>query len=97
LGFGPMYPVYVRGEAYLKARRCRDAAVQFRNILAHRGLSQNFPLGSLAHLQLARALAIAGDTSGARKQYQDFFGLWKDADPDIPILNAAKAEYANLH
>jgi predicted Zn-dependent protease len=90
---GPMYPVYVRGEAYLKARREHDAAEQFRKIIEHPGVIVNFPLGSLAHLQLARALAVSGDTMGARREYQDFFALWKDADADIPILEQAKAEY----
>jgi len=94
---GPMYPVYVRGEAYLKARREQDAAEQFKKIIEHPGVIVNFPLGSLAHLQLARALARSGDSAGGRREYQDFFALWKDADPDIPILKAARAEYAKLH
>ena len=92
-----MYPVYVRGEAYLKARREQDAAEQFKKIIEHPGVIVNFPLGSLAHLQLARALARSGDSAGGRREYQDFFALWKDADPDIPILKAARAEYAKLH
>jgi eukaryotic-like serine/threonine-protein kinase len=93
---GTMYPVYLRGLAYLKAGQSSHAAEQFQNILDHRGLVQNSPLGALAHLQLARARKIGGDTAGARRDYQDFLALWKDADPDIPILKEAKAEYAKL-
>ena len=96
LNLGPMYPVYIRGEAYLKARRPQDAAEQFRKMIEHRGVTMNFPLGSLAHLQLARALAMSGDTAAARREYQHFFALWKDADPEIPVLQTAKAEYAKL-
>jgi eukaryotic-like serine/threonine-protein kinase len=93
---GTMYPVYLRGLAYLSARQPTLAAGEFRNILEHHGLVANFPLGALAHLQLARALAASGDTAAARKEYQDFFALWKDADADIPILNQARSEYAKL-
>ncbi len=93
---GTMYPVYVRGLAYLKAKQPQPAATQFRNILEHRGITENFPLGALAHVQLARALVMSGDVGGGRKEYQDFFSLWKDADPDIPILKEAKNEYAKL-
>jgi eukaryotic-like serine/threonine-protein kinase len=93
---GGMYPVYVRGQAYLKARQGQQAAAEFQKFLDHRGVTVNFPLGALAHLGLARAYALSGDTSKARTAYQDFFALWKDADPDIPILKQAKAEYAKL-
>lgn len=93
---GPMYPVYVRGEAFLKAKRPQDAAAQFRKIIEHPGITLTFPLGSLAHLQLARALAMSGETANASREYQDFFALWKDADSDIPILRAARLEYAKL-
>jgi len=93
---GAMYPVYVRGLAYLKMGQSGHAAGQFQNILDHAGLVLNFPLGALAHLQLARARKLGGDTAGARTAYQDFLALWKDADPDIPILKQAKAEYARL-
>lgn len=65
-------------------------------ILAHRGLKLNFSLAALAHLQIARALAMAGDEANARRHYRDFFALWKNADPDIPILTQAKAEYAKF-
>ena len=93
---GPMYPVYIRGEAFLKANEPDGAVAQFRNIIEHRGVTVNFPLASLAHLQLARALAMQRDQTGARREYDAFFALWKDADRDIPVLRAAHAEYARL-
>jgi hypothetical protein len=93
---GNLYPVYVRGQAYLGVRQGSAAAAEFQRLLDHAGIVQNFLLGSLAHLGLARAYALAGDTTKARTAYQDFFALWKDADPDIPILIAAKSEYAKL-
>ena len=91
-----LYPVYVRGEAYLAAHQGREAAVEFQKILDHRGIVLNEPIGALAHLQLGRAYVLQGDTAKARAAYQDFLNLWKDADPDIPILKEAKAEYAKL-
>src|SRR6266403_1455414 len=91
-----MYPVYVRGEAFLAAHRGREAAAEFQKILDHRGIVLNEPIGALAHLQLGRAYVLQGDTAKARAAYQDFLTLWKDADPDIPILLQAKAEYAKL-
>jgi tetratricopeptide (TPR) repeat protein len=83
---GLLYPVYARGKAYLLVRRGKEAANEFQKMLDHRGILINSPLASLAHLQLARALSVSHDAAGARKAYQDFFALWKDADPDIPIL-----------
>jgi hypothetical protein len=91
-----MYPVYVRGQAYLKSAQGQQAAAEFQKMLSHRGLMNNFPLGALARLQLGRAYVLAGDASKSRTAYQDFLALWKDADPDIPILKQAKAEYAKL-
>jgi eukaryotic-like serine/threonine-protein kinase len=91
-----LYPVYLRGQAYLAAKQGTAAVTEFQKILDHPGVIQNEPLGSLAHLGLARAYAFSGDTAKAHTAYQDFFALWKDADPDIPILRQAKAEYANL-
>jgi Flp pilus assembly protein TadD len=91
-----LYPVYVRGEAYLAANRGNDAAIEFQKILAWRGVVVNEPIGALAHLGLARAYLLQSDTVKARAAYQDFFTLWKDADPDIPILRQAKAEYEKL-
>ena len=93
---GGLYPVYVRGEAYLAAHQGTEAAAEFQKILDHRGVVLNSPIGALAHLQLARAYAMRGDAAKARAAYQDFLTLWKDADPDIPILKQAKAEYAKL-
>jgi len=91
-----LYPVYVRGEAYLAAHKGSEAAAEFQKILDHRGIVLNEPIGALAHLQLGRAYAMQGDTAKSRAAYQDFLTLWKDADPDIPILREAKAEYARL-
>ena len=93
---GTMYPVYIRGQAQLLAHNGVAAATEFQKYLDHRGVTLNFPLGALAHLGLARADALQGDTAKARTAYQDFFALWKDADPDIPILIAAKTEYTKL-
>jgi tetratricopeptide (TPR) repeat protein len=86
----------VRGEAYLAAHRGSEAAGEFEKILDHRGVVFNEPIAALAHLQLGRAYALQGDAAKARAAYQDFLTLWKDADPRIPILLQAKAEYANL-
>ena len=91
-----LYPVYVRGEAYLAAHQGRQAAAEFQKILDHRGIVWNSPIGALAHLQLGRAYAMAGDTAKAKAAYQDFLTLWKDADLDIPVLKQAKAEYGKL-
>jgi hypothetical protein len=95
-GLLSLYPVYVRGKAYLKVRDGQQAAAEFQKIIAHRSIVTNDILGALAHLQLGRAYAMAGDTAKAKAAYQDFLTLWKDADPDIPILKQAKAEYAKL-
>ena len=91
-----LYPVFVRGEAYLAAHQGSEAAAEFQKILDHRGIVWNSPINALAHLGLARAYAMQGDTAKAKGAYQDFLTLWKDADPDIPILKQAKAEYAKL-
>ena len=95
-GWTALYPIYVRGEAYLVAKRGGEAAVEFQKILDHRGIVLYEPIGALARLGLARADVIQGDSKGAKAAYQDFFALWKDADPDVPVLIAAKAEYAKL-
>jgi len=95
LGFA-LYPAYVRGLAYLAANEGIEAGAEFEKILDHRGVVVNDPIGALAHLGLARAYVLQGDTGRARAAYQDFLTLWKDADPDIPILKEAKAEYAKL-
>jgi tetratricopeptide (TPR) repeat protein len=91
-----IYPAYIRGLAYLDQKNGPAAAAEFQKFLDHPGIVGNFLLGSLARLQLGRAYAISGDTAKARTSYQDFLTLWKDADPDIPILKEAKAEYAKL-
>jgi eukaryotic-like serine/threonine-protein kinase len=96
--FGPYSPalVYVRGEAYLKAGDGQDAAAEFQKIIDNRTVVANDLLGALAHLQLGRAYVVQADAGKARAAYQQFLTLWKDADPDIPILKQAKAEYAKL-
>jgi tetratricopeptide (TPR) repeat protein len=91
-----IYPAYLRGQAYLLARNASAAAGEFQKLLDHRGVVLNFVTGALAYLQLGRAYAMAGDTAKAKTAYQDFFALWKAADPDIPTLGQAKTEYANL-
>jgi hypothetical protein len=91
-----LYPVYVRGQAYLAAHQGAQAAAEFQKILNNPGVMQNEVLLPLAHLGLARARVLSGDKDGARKAYQDFLALWQHADPKIPILDQAKAEYAKL-
>jgi eukaryotic-like serine/threonine-protein kinase len=93
---GPLSPIYFRGYAYMQAGKGREAASEFQGIIDHPGIVVNSPVGALAHLGLARASAAIGDLAGARTAYLDFLALWKDADPDIPILREAKAEYAKL-
>jgi hypothetical protein len=88
--------VYLRGQACLLAHRGPEAAAQFQKILDHPGIVFADPVGALARLQLGRAFALSGDKTKAKAAYQDFLGLWKDADPDIPILQQAKAEYGKL-
>jgi eukaryotic-like serine/threonine-protein kinase len=87
-------PAYLRGEAYLKARRGQEAAGEFQKIISHRGVVLNNEIGAVAHVGLARAYAIQSDTTKAKAEYRDFFTLWKNADHDIPILKEAEAEYA---
>jgi tetratricopeptide (TPR) repeat protein len=93
----PLHPVYVRGQAYLMLHRGKEAATEYQKFLDHRGLVRNCtPGAALAYLGLARAYALQGDTEKARAAYKDFLILWKDADPDIPVLRQAKVEYAKL-
>jgi eukaryotic-like serine/threonine-protein kinase len=96
LSAGPMYPAYLRGEAYLMLRNGEAAATEFQKFVEHPGVVLNYPLGALARLQLARSYMMAGDTAKAKNAYKDFLTIWKDADPDIPILKQARAEYARL-
>jgi len=96
LGPATLYPAYLRGQAYIRFGQGDRAVSEFRKFLDHPGCLMNFPFGALAHWRLGRAYAMAGDTAKAKAAYQDFLTLWKDADPDIPILKQAKAEYAKL-
>jgi eukaryotic-like serine/threonine-protein kinase len=91
--FGALYPIYVRGQAYLAANRGVEAAAEFQKIINHRGVVVTDPIGALAHLQLGRAFALSGDKTKAKAAYQDFLTLWKDADSDIPIFKEAQREY----
>jgi serine/threonine protein kinase/tetratricopeptide (TPR) repeat protein len=93
---GTLYPGYVRGQADLENGDAQQAVAEFQKLIDHRGVVQNFVLGALVHLQLGRAYLATGDTAKASVQYQEFLTLWKEADPDIPILKEAKAEYAKL-
>ncbi len=93
---GTLYPVYVRGVAYLRAGEGEQAATEFQKMIDHRGIVANFPLGELAHLQLGRAYKLAGDVGRAREAYAAFLVAWLQADADVPILKQAKAEYAKL-
>ena len=94
--YGTLYPIYVRGLVCLATRQGKEAAAEFQKILDHRSILISDPIGSLAYLQLGRALALTGDQKRAMKSYDDFLGIWKDADPDIPVLKQAKAERASL-
>jgi hypothetical protein len=94
---GGLHSAYVRGEALLAAHRYAEAAAEFQKILDHRGIVGADPIGALAHLQLGRTFALSGGTTRAKTAYRDFLTLWKDADPDVPILTQARAEYARLH
>jgi len=95
--FGALYPVYVRGLAYLAARQGNQAAAEFQKILDYRGVVVSDPVGALARLQIARAFSMAGNAVKADNAYRDFLSLWNDADPEIPILRQAKAECAKLN
>jgi serine/threonine protein kinase len=94
--FGAMYPVYVRGLAYSRLGRHREAAAEFQKILDHPGIVLNDPIGPMARLQLARASSASGDRAKSAAAYKDLFALWKDADPDVPVVQQAKAEFARL-
>ena len=91
-----LYPAYIRGQAYLQAHNGTAAAAEFQKLLDHPGIVINFVTGALAHLQIGRAYVMQDDTAKAKAAYQDFFNLWEDADPDIPILKEAEIEYAKL-
>jgi hypothetical protein len=91
------YPIYLRGNAYLVAKKGVAAASEFQKILDHPGAVRSDPIGALAHLERARALALSGDEAKTKAAYEEFLTIWKDADPDIPIFKQAKAEYIQLH
>jgi tetratricopeptide (TPR) repeat protein len=93
--FGKLYPIYVRGLAYLAAQQPVEAAAEFQRIVDHRSIVLVDPIDALARLQLAKALALSGDTVKARRVYDDLFALWENAD-GIPLINEARAEYARL-
>jgi DNA-binding winged helix-turn-helix (wHTH) protein/tetratricopeptide (TPR) repeat protein len=95
-GWNALYPAFVRGQAYLRARKGVEAAAEFQKILDHRGVVVNEPIGALAHLGLARAYALQGEKTKLLIAYEDFFALWKAADPDIPVIRRAKTEYEKL-
>jgi hypothetical protein len=92
----PLLPAFIRGEAYLLARDGRRAAAEFQKLLQHHGAVGNSVLGALARVRLGRALALAGETTKATAQYQSFFELWREADPGVPLLTRARAEYQAL-
>ncbi len=91
-----MHSAYIRGQALMASQRHAEAAAEFQKILDHRGLVGLDPIGALAHLQLGRALALSGDKAGANAAYDQFFDLWRDADPDVPLLKRARAERSRL-
>jgi hypothetical protein len=94
--FGKLYSIYVRGEAYLATHQPADAAAEFQKILDHQSIVLVDPMDAMARLRLAGAFALSGDTVKAKSAYDDLFTLWKNADPDIPMVEKARAEYARL-
>ncbi len=94
--FGGLQPAYVRGQAYMKAQRETEAAVEFQKLLDHPGVVLADPLGVMARLQLGRIFALSGNTAKAKVAFQDVLTIWKDADSDLPVINQARAEYAKL-
>ena len=93
---GGLHSAYVRGQAFLAARRNAEAGAEFQKILDHRGVVALDPIGALAHLQLGRVFVLSGDKIKAKAAYEAFLAVWSEADPDVPILKSAKAEYARL-
>ena len=95
--FNSLYPAYIRGLAYLQMREGRQAMQEFQKLFDHSGIVGRNVIGALSHLQMARAEKLAGDDTAARKSYEEFLTLWKDADSDLPVYQQAKAEYAKMH
>ena len=93
---GGLHSAYVRGEALVAAHQYAEAAAEFQKLLDHRGIVGLDPIGALAHLRLGSVFALSGDKTRAKAAYEAFLALWKDADPDTPILKSAKTEYARL-
>ena len=93
---GGLHSAYMRGEAFIVARRYAEATAEFQKILDHRGVVGLDPIGPLAYLQIGRVFALSGDKAKAKAAYEAFLALWKDADPDVPVLKSAKAEYHRL-
>jgi hypothetical protein len=96
LQVGTLYPAYLRGQAYLLAHNGNAAAAEFQKLRDHGGIVVNFVTASVAHLQIARAFAMAGDAAKAKAAYQGFVSSWREADADIPVLKEAKAEFAKV-
>ena len=96
VAFGAMYPTYIRGLSSLALRKAAAAAAEFQKILEHPGVVLEDPMGALARLQLARAWTMAGDVGKAKTTYEELLRLWKDVDAAIPVISAARAEYARL-
>jgi tetratricopeptide (TPR) repeat protein len=95
--YGSLYPILFRGEAYLAAGKGPEAAREYQRLIDHRGIMIGDPVSVLARYGLARSYALSGDASNARSQYKEFLALWKDADPDLPVLQKARAELTRLH
>jgi hypothetical protein len=93
---GGLHSAYVRGQVFMAARRNAEAGAEFQKILDHRGLVGSDPIGALAHLQLGRVFVLSGDKIKAKAAYEAFLAVWREADPDVPILKSARAEYARL-
>jgi len=94
--FGSLYPILFRGEAYLADHKGQEAAREYQKLLDHRGTMIGDPVSALAGYGLARSYALSGDASNARNQYREFLALWKDADPDLPVLLKARTELTRL-
>jgi len=94
--FGALLPAYVQGETFLAAQKGTEAAAEFQKLVDHRGIVLADPVGAMARLQLARALALSGEKGKAKAAYEDVLKIWKDADPDFAMVKQARAEYAKL-